>query len=64
MNAIKYQIDWSAPCVICIANDFTKYDVYAVNQMQRNIKLVRYKKYDVDLILFEHLNTPVVKPIV
>ena len=57
------QIDWSVPCVICIANDFTRYDVHAVNQMQRNIKLVKYKKYDQDLILFEHLNTPVAKPI-
>lgn len=56
-------IDWSVPCVICIAHDFTKYDVHAVNQMQRNIKLVSYRKYDKDLILFEHLNAPVVKPI-
>ncbi len=30
-------IDWSVPCVICIASDFTRYDVHAVNQMQRNI---------------------------
>ena len=57
-------IDWSVPCVICIARDFTKYDVHAVNQMQRNIKLVSYRKYNDDLILFEHLNTPTVKPIV
>lgn len=57
-------IDWSVPCVICVAHDFTKYDVHAVNQMQRNIKLVSYRKYDKDLILFEHLNTPTVKPIV
>lgn len=56
------QIDWSVPCVICIANDFTKYDVHAVNQMQRNIKLVKYRKYGEDLLLFEHLNTPVAKP--
>lgn len=57
------KIDWSVPCVICIAHDFTKYDVHAVNQMQRNIKLVSYRKYDKDLILFEHLNAPTVKPI-
>lgn len=57
------QIDWSIPCVICVANDFTKYDLHAVNQMQRNIKLVKYQKYDGDLILFEHLNAPVVKSI-
>lgn len=56
-------IDWSVPCVVCIAHDFTKYDVHAVNQMQRNIKLVSYRKYANDLILFEHLNTPTVKPI-
>ncbi|WP_195269695.1 DUF5655 domain-containing protein [Eubacterium sp. 1001713B170207_170306_E7] len=55
------QIDWSIPCVICIANDFTKFDAHAVNQMQRNIKLVRYKKYGKGLILFEHLNTPNIK---
>lgn len=56
-------IDWSVPCVICIANDFTKYDIHAVNQMQRNIKLVKYKKYEDELILFEHLNVPTIKSV-
>jgi predicted transport protein len=56
------RIDWSVPCVICIAHDFTKYDLHAVNQMQRNIKLVSYRKYDNGLLLFEHLNAPNVKP--
>lgn len=60
---VANNIDWSVPGVICIAHDFTKYDVHAVNQMQRNIKLVSYRKYDKDLILFEHLNTPKIKPI-
>ena len=57
-------IDWSMPCVICIANDFTKFDEHAVNQMQRNIKLVRYRKFGEDLIAFEHINAPQVQPIV
>ncbi|MGL6064454.1 MAG: endonuclease NucS domain-containing protein [Fusobacteriaceae bacterium] len=52
------KIDWGVPCVMCIANDFTKYDEHAVNQMQKNIKLIRYKKFDDELILFEHINTP------
>ena len=39
---VANQIDWSVPCVICIANDFTRYDVHAVNQMQRNIKLLKW----------------------
>lgn len=56
-------IDWSMPCVICIANDFTKFDEHAVNQMQRNIKLVRYRKFGDDLIAFEHINAPQVQPI-
>ncbi|MBD5522408.1 MAG: DUF91 domain-containing protein [Lachnospiraceae bacterium] len=60
---VANNIDWSVPCVICIAHDFTKYDIHAVNQMQRNIKLVSYRKYDNELILFEHLNAPIVKPI-
>ncbi len=52
------EIDWSMPCVICIANDFTKFDEHAVNQMQRNIKLVRYRKFGDGLIALEHLNAP------
>ena len=56
-------IDWSMPCVICVANDFTKFDIHAVNQMQRNIKLVKYRKFGDDLIAFEHLNAPQITPI-
>jgi len=56
-------IDWSVPCVICVAHDFTKYDMHAVNQMQKNIKLVSYRRYDNGMLLLEHLNTPIVKPI-
>ena len=56
------QIDWSMPCVICIASDFTKFDEHAVNQMQRNIKLVKYRKYGEEFLAFEFLNTPQVQP--
>ncbi len=57
-------IDWSMPCVICVANDFTKFDEHAVNQMQRNIKLVKYKKFGDNLISLEYLNAPQVQPVV
>ncbi len=53
-------IDWSVPALICVANEFTKFDIHAVNQMQRNIRLVRYKKYENGQLLLEHLNTPTV----
>ena len=58
------KIDWSYPCVICVANDFNKYDLHAINQMQKNIKLVKYRKYGDDLLAFEHLNAPKTKAIV
>ena len=60
---IANKIDWSIPCVICIASDFTKFDEHAVNQMQKNIRLIKYKKFGDGLILFEQINTPAVKPI-
>lgn len=49
-------IDWLAPRLICIASDFTKYDVHAVQQMHRNIELVRYKQFGNDLLLLELVN--------
>ena len=51
----KPQIEWSAPRLICIAADFTKYDTHAVKQMGRNITLIRYKKFGVDLLSLERL---------
>lgn len=50
------KIDWSMPRVVCIAGDFTKYDESAIRQMNRNISLIRYKKFGNDLLLFEQIN--------
>ncbi len=50
------KIEWSMPRLLCIAGDFTKYDEYAVKQINRNIELIRYKKYEDDLILFDLVN--------
>lgn len=50
------KIDWSAPRLVCIAADFTKYDGHAVQQMNRNIELIRYRKFGDDLLLFELAN--------
>lgn len=49
------KVDWSGPRLICIAGDFTKYDEHAVRQMDRNIDLIRYRKFEGDLLLLEHL---------
>ena len=57
------EIDWSMPRVICIAGDFNKYDEEAIKQINRNVSLIRYKKYENDLLLFELLNTNTVAPL-
>ncbi len=49
-------IDWTMPRVICVAGDFTKYDESAIKQMNRNISLIRYKKFGDDLLMFEQIN--------
>lgn len=54
-------IEWSSPRLICIAGDFTKYDGHAVQQINRNIELVRYRKYADDLLLFELVNAVTVE---
>ena len=50
-------IDWSAPRLVCIANDFDKYDSHAVNQIDRNIELFKYKKYGDDFLILELINS-------
>ena len=49
-------IDWYNPRLLCIAGDFTKYDEHAVKQMNRNIELIRYRKFGDDLLLLELVN--------
>lgn len=56
-------IDWSMPRVICIASDFNKYDEEAIKQINRNVSLIRYKKYGNELVLFELLNANTVAPL-
>lgn len=50
------RIDWSAPRLVCIAADFTKYDAHAVQQINRNIELIRYRMFGADLLLLELAN--------
>ena len=50
------KIDWSAPRLLCIAGGFTRYDEHAVQQMNRNIELIRYRRFGGDLLLLELVN--------
>lgn len=51
-------IDWNGPRVICVAADFTKYDAHAVQQIGRQIELIRYRLFGNELLLLEAANTP------
>ncbi|MCX5238830.1 DUF5655 domain-containing protein [Streptomyces prunicolor] len=47
------QVLWSAPRLICVAGDFTRYDVHAVREHRRSIDLVRYRLFGSDLLGLE-----------
>jgi len=49
-------IEWANSRLLCIAAEFTKYDEYAVEQINRNIELIRYRRFDDGIILFELVN--------
>ena len=50
------EIEWSGPRLICIAGDFTRYDQHAVQQINRNIELIRYRRYGDELLLLDLAN--------
>ena len=49
-------LEWSAPRLLCVAGDFTRYDEHAVGQINRNIELLRYRRFAEDLFLLELVN--------
>lgn len=54
---VAEQIDWSGTRLLCIAADFTRYDQHAVQQIPRNIELIRYKLFGDDLLLLDLVNS-------
>jgi len=54
-------VEWSAPRVICIAANFTRYDEHAVQQIGRNIELIRYRQFGSEFLLLELVNAPISK---
>jgi len=56
------EIEWDKPRLICIAGDFTKFDAYAVGQINKSITLIRYGRYGDDLLLFELVNSQEAEP--
>ncbi len=55
-STVADRIEWSSPRLLCIAGDFTKFDEHAVQQINRNIELLRYRRYGDGLLLLELVN--------
>lgn len=55
---VAKNVDWSAPRLICIAGDFTRYDEHAVKQIARNIELIRYRRFNGGLLMLELVHAP------
>ncbi|MFD7735588.1 DUF5655 domain-containing protein [Kitasatospora phosalacinea] len=47
------EVDWSSPRIICVAADYSRYDVHAIGEMNRRIDLVRYRAFGEDLLALE-----------
>lgn len=55
-SKVAEQIEWTAPRLLCIAGGFTKYDEYAVEQIDRNIELYRYSYFEEGLLMLDLVN--------
>ncbi|MEP7006272.1 MAG: DUF5655 domain-containing protein, partial [Sphingomonas bacterium] len=55
---VAANVDWSAPRLVCIAGDFTRYDQHAVKQINRNIELLRYRRFGDGLLMVELVHAP------
>ncbi|MFK4754144.1 DUF5655 domain-containing protein [Oceanobacter antarcticus] len=53
---IAEAIEWNGTRLICIAADFNRYDEHAVQQINRNIELMRYRYFGDNLLLLELVN--------
>ncbi len=49
------EVDWSAVRVICLAPNYRKYDLYAVQVMGANIELWRYRLFKNDILYLEEV---------
>jgi len=52
-NKINIDIDWDSPRVICIAENYNKFDLDTADILPINIELLRYRIYDNDILYLE-----------
>lgn len=47
------ELEWTAPRLVCVASDFTRYDAHAILQMGRPIELVRYRDFEGEFLALD-----------
>src|SRR5947207_6154244 len=52
-------VSWQSRRLILVASSCTKYDTYAVNQLQPNIELLPYQRYDNGTLVLDSINEPI-----
>ncbi|MGA5711379.1 transporter [Streptomyces cellulosae] len=62
-SAVAAQVVWSAPRLVCVAGDFTRYDIHAVREHRRSIDLVRYRLYGADHLGLETIASVTGQPV-
>jgi len=61
-KTVAESIEWGGTRLICIASDFNRYDEHAVQQINRNVELMRYRYFGNDLLLLELVNAQTAEP--
>jgi predicted transport protein len=54
----QVDVSWQGPRLILVASSYTKYDSYAVNQLQPNIQLLPYQRYADGTFVLDSVNEP------
>lgn len=52
-------VEFGSSRILCIAQNFSRYDERAIMQIDRNIELIRYRFFEDDLLMLEMLNTSI-----
>jgi len=55
------EIDWDSPRVICIAENYSKFDIDTADILPINVELLRYRIYDENILFLEPENYQKVK---
>lgn len=55
--ADKLKIDWNNPRVICIAENYSKFDIDTVEVIPMRLELFRYRYYENGILSLESINT-------